>query len=84
MGVRKLSVALEESVATSAASSAERQGLSLSAWLSRAAENALAIEDGLEAVRAWEAENGAFTKDELRTADRVLASAASAPKKRSR
>jgi hypothetical protein len=72
MGVRKLSVALDEQVAAAAASSAERHGLSLSAWLNRAAENALAIEDGLTAVAEWEAEHGALTAEELRSADAAL------------
>ena len=39
MAVRKLSVALKEDVARRAAVAAAHQGLSLSAWLSRAAEN---------------------------------------------
>lgn len=72
MGVRKLSVALNEQVADAAAASAERQGLSLSAWLNRAAENALAIEDGLAAVAEWESEHGALTEEELRAADAAL------------
>lgn len=72
MGVRKLSVALDERVAEAAGSSAERQGLSLSAWLNRAAENALAIEEGLAAVAEWEAEHGALSPEELRRADDVL------------
>jgi hypothetical protein len=72
MGVKKLSVALDESVARSAAASAERQGLSLSAWLNRAAENALAIEEGLAAVAEWEAEHGALTSAELAAADAGL------------
>lgn len=72
VGVRKLSVALEERVASSASASAERQGLSLSAWLSRAAENALAIEDGRAAVEEWQAEHGRFTAEELRAADEIL------------
>ena len=72
MGVRKLSVALDEQVAAAAAASAERLGLSLSAWLNRAAENALAIEDGLAAVAEWEAEHGALTAEELRAADVAL------------
>ena len=62
MGVRKLSVALDEQVADAAVASAERHGLSLSAWLNRAAENALAIEDGLAAVAEWEAEHGALLR----------------------
>jgi hypothetical protein len=72
MGVRKLSVALDEQVAEAAAASAERHGLSLSAWLNRAAENALAIEDGLAAVAEWEAEHGALTTEELSAADAAL------------
>jgi hypothetical protein len=72
MGVRKLSVALDEQVADAAAASAERFGLSLSAWLNRAAENALVIEDGLMAVAEWEAEHGALTAEELRAADAAL------------
>jgi hypothetical protein len=72
MGVRKLSVALDEQVADAAAASAERFGLSLSAWLNRAAENALVIEDGLMAVAEWETEHGALTAEELRAADAAL------------
>lgn len=74
VGVRKLSVALDEHVANAAAASAERQGLSLSAWLNRAAEDALAIEDGLAGVAEWEAEHGALTADELAAADAALGS----------
>jgi hypothetical protein len=72
MGVKKLSVALDERVAAAAAASAERHGLSLSAWLNRAAEKALAIEDGLAAVAEWEAEHGAFTAEEIAAADAIL------------
>jgi hypothetical protein len=72
MGVKKLSIALDERVADAAAASAERHGLSLSAWLNRAAQNALALEDGLAAVAEWEAEHGAFTAEEIAAADAVL------------
>lgn len=72
MGVKKLSVALDERVAEAAAASAERQGLSLSAWLNRAAANALAVEDGLAAVAEWEAEHGPLSADELAAADAIL------------
>jgi len=72
MSVRKLSVALDEAVARAAAASAERRGLSLSAWLDRAAREALAIEDGLRAVVEWEARHGALTGEELAAADAVL------------
>ena len=76
MAVRKLSVALDQHVADAAAASAERHGLSLSAWLNRAAENALAIEDGLAAVAEWEAEHGMLTPEELARADATLDRAA--------
>jgi hypothetical protein len=72
MAVRKLSVAIDEDVAAAAATSAERRGLSLSAWLNDAAARALAIEDGLAAVAEWEAEHGPLAKEELATADAVL------------
>ena len=72
MAVRKLSVALDDDVAAAAATSAERRGLSLSAWLNDAAARALAIEDGLGAVAEWETEHGPLTDDELAAADAVL------------
>jgi hypothetical protein len=72
MGVKKLSIALDERVAEAAAASAERHGLSLSAWLNRAAQNALAVEEGLAAVAEWEAEHGAFTAEEIAAADAIL------------
>ena len=72
MGVKKLSIALDERVAEAAAASAERHGLSLSAWLNRAAQNALAVEEGLAAVAEWEREHGAFTAEEIAAADAVL------------
>ena len=72
MTVKKLSVALEEAVAEAAASAAERHGVSLSAWLNAAAVRALVLEEGLAAVRAWEAEHGELTAQELAWADGVL------------
>lgn len=72
MSVKKLSVALDAKTAEAAVASATQRGLSLSAWLNDAAENALAIEAGLAAVAAWEAEHGRLTEEELGAADRVL------------
>lgn len=55
---------------------AARDGLSVSAWLARAAADHL--RNGLlgDALDAWEAENGAFTKAELATARATLARSA--------
>ena len=72
MAVRKLSVALDESVAQEAASAAARHGLSLSAWLNAAAERALVLENGLAGVRAWEADHGELTHKELVWADAII------------
>ena len=72
MAVRKLSVALDESVAREAASAAARHGLSLSAWLNAAAERALVLENGLAGVRAWEADHGELTREELAWADAII------------
>jgi hypothetical protein len=72
MAVKKLSVALEGVVAEEVARAAERAGVSVSAWLNHAAENELAIEAGLDAVREWEADHGALTAAELAAADTLL------------
>ena len=72
MAVKKLSVALDESVAAGAASAAALHGVSLSAWINAAAERALVVEAGLAGVRAWEADHGELTAEELAWADSVL------------
>lgn len=72
MAVRKLSIALDESVAQGVAQAADRSGVSVSAWLNHAAENELATERGLDAVREWEADHGALTDAELAAADKLL------------
>ncbi len=72
MAVRKMSVALDESVAEKAVKAAQRRGLSLSAWLNASAERALALEAGLAAVREWESEHGELTEEELAWADAIL------------
>ena len=81
VAVEKLSIALEKDVARAAREAAERDGLSLSAWVNEAAREALAIEDGRAAVAEWEAEHGAFTDDETAAADAVLAEAGIVPRR---
>ncbi len=72
MAVRKLSVALSETVAGQASAAALRRGLSLSAWLNESAQNSLRVEAGLAAVAEWEAEHGSFSAEELAEADAVI------------
>lgn len=72
MAVKKISVALEPDVAEAAASAAEAHGQSLSSWLNEAARNQLRIEQGLDAVSAWQDEHGAFSDDERASAEALL------------
>ena len=72
MTVRKLSIALDDTIADEVARAAERAGVSVSAWLNHAAGNELAIEAGLDAVREWEADHGQLTAEELAAADTLL------------
>jgi hypothetical protein len=76
MPVRKLSVALEESVADAAKQAAKRRGMSLSAWLNEASVSALETEvrlqDGLAGVAEWEAEHGPPSEEAAAKANAVL------------
>lgn len=72
MAVRKISIALDEEVAAAAARIAAERGSSVSAVINDALTDTLAILDGLDAVAEWEAENGAFTDEELAWADAML------------
>lgn len=72
MGVTKISVSLEEETLAAARIAAEEAGLSLSAWLSRAAQQAAQLAAGLAAIREHEAETGAFTPEEIDRADEIL------------
>lgn len=72
MGVRKLSVSLDEEAAAAAREAADAAGMTLSAWLSRAATNAAALEAGRRAMDEYEAEHGPFTEAEKTWADEVL------------
>jgi hypothetical protein len=49
---------------------AAREGVSISAWMTAAAREALRQRAGLAAVAQWEKQYGAFTEDELEAARR--------------
>ena len=68
-------IALEERVPEAARKAAEREGISLSAWLNQASANALAVKDGLVGVAEWEAEHGPLSQEELAAADAALEAA---------
>ncbi len=73
MAVRKVSVSLPADLAANVSAAAERAGLSVSAWISRAAAHSIRIEQGLAAMTEWEAEHGAFGAAELTRATAELA-----------
>lgn len=72
MGVHKISVSLDDSAYEAAKRAAAAQGLSLSAWLSRAAAHIARIEDGLRGVAEFEAENGPIPEEARRKAREIL------------
>jgi hypothetical protein len=72
MTVEKLSISLDEEAAAAARAAADAEGLTLSAWLSRAAVRAAALEEGLRGVREWESQAGRLSARERREADEVL------------
>lgn len=61
-------ITVEPDVHEQVLAAAARQGISVSAWLTDAAQLALKIRDGLAAVAEWEAEHGLFTEAELMVA----------------
>jgi hypothetical protein len=72
VGVHKVSVSLEDDAYEAARAAARAEGMSLSAWLSRAAAHEARIQNGLRAVAEFEAEHGPLSEEELRKADGIL------------
>jgi len=70
----KLSITVDAEVHEAVVVAAAADGLSVSAWMTKAARRALIASDGLAGVAEWEREHGSFTTSELAEArDRVLA-----------
>jgi hypothetical protein len=66
----KLAITVAPDVHKSIVAAAAKEGVSLSAWMTEAARDALKIRAGLEAVAEWEKEHGAFSPEELSEARR--------------
>ena len=64
----KLSITMAPDVHARVLDAAARRGVSLSVWITDAAQLALKVRDGLAAVAEWETEHGAFTEAELKAA----------------
>jgi hypothetical protein len=71
--VDRLSVTMTPELGNAVREAATRQGTSVSAWLSEAAADRIRNELLGVALDAWEAEDGAFTDDELAVAEAELA-----------
>lgn len=63
---------------------AAAEGLSVSAWMTKAARRALLVRDGLAAVSEWEAQHGELTDAELAAARQRVAAQVGATSARGR
>lgn len=69
----KLAITVDPVVHDQVVAAAKAEGLSLSAWMTNAARQALLVRAGLAAVAEWEAEHGALTDAERDAARRRVA-----------
>ncbi|MFJ2769651.1 hypothetical protein [Streptomyces sp. NPDC087300] len=75
MSLERVTITIPSETLDAAKSAAEREGLSVSAWLSRAAEHAAKIEAGLAAAEEAMVDLDPPTPDEQAWVDAVMADA---------
>ena len=68
----KLAITIDPDIHENILSAAARDGVSVSAWMTTAAREALQRRAGLAAVVLWENQNGRFTADEMNEARRSV------------
>lgn len=68
----KLAITVDPDIHGSIRAAAARDGVSISAWMTTAAREALKRRAGLAAVAAWEKEQGRLTEEELNEARRTV------------
>lgn len=66
----KLAITVDRDVHAKVVEAAAAEHVSVSAWLTMAARQAIRLREGLAAVRAWESEHGALSDEELDEARR--------------
>lgn len=66
----KLAITIDPDVHENVLSAAAHEGLSVSAWMTMAAREALHRKAGLAAVTRWEEQHGRFTTEEMDAARR--------------
>jgi hypothetical protein len=79
----KLAITVDPEIHENILAAAAREGVSVSAWMTSAARDALRRRAGLAAVELWEKQHGRFTTDEMDEARRkVRAQLGTSPKVR--
>ena len=79
----KLAITIDPDIHENILAAAAREGVSVSAWMTSAARDALRRRAGLAAVELWEKQHGRFTTDEMDEARRkVRAQLGTSPKVR--
>ena len=66
----KLAITIDPDVHENILSAAARDGVSVSAWMTMAAREALQRRAGLAAIAMWEKQHGRFTTEEMQEARR--------------
>jgi hypothetical protein len=75
VATKKVTITLPEETHSKAIALAKKAGLPFSTWLAQTAEHEVRVQEGLEAMRGWEEEHGAFTEAEVAQAESQLAEA---------
>jgi uncharacterized protein (DUF1778 family) len=68
----KLAITVDPEVHKNIVAAAAHDGVSVSAWMTAAAREALKLRAGLAAVALWENEHGAFTSEEMQESRRSV------------
>jgi hypothetical protein len=68
----KLAITIDPDVHEDVLAAAARDGVSVSAWMTTAAREALKKRVGLAAVELWEKQHGRFTSEEMNEARRSV------------
>jgi hypothetical protein len=68
----KLAITVEPDVHAGVLAAAARDKVSVSAWMTMAAREALRRRAGLAAIEAWERQHGRFTAEEMKEARRSV------------
>lgn len=80
----KLAITVDRDVHAKVIKAAAEDKMSVSAWMTAAARQAIRLREGLAAVAEWEAEHGAFSEEELAAARARVMSGATKTRRRTR